>query len=169
MPLIRATPANRTPRQGRVKPTSIRGKILDLLSEEGVADAIREAPLAIADFAASIALPEGKDPAQWTKEIGATIATDLKEGKGLWHAGLRRAVDAAGNAIPGRFTLAEHMETATAWHTARQAADTAERARRRAIQEEFLRECRTPEQVQDFLEAECEGRLLAEIDRRAGA
>lgn len=102
----RAVPASRTgTRASTIRPTSIRGRILDLLSEEATIEALRQAPFCVADLALTLTPPEGKSASQWGKEIGSVLAVDMKEGKGLYLGGVRRATDTAGNPIPGRFTL----------------------------------------------------------------
>jgi hypothetical protein len=85
------------------KPDSIRGKILSLVSAPGVADAIRAQPICVADLAASLPCPAGKELEQWKKEIGSVVAVDLAKETGLFIAcALRRAGK-------GLFTLAPEL------------------------------------------------------------
>ncbi len=97
MPLLRSAPASLSRAGALVRPTSIRGRILALLAEDGVKEAVSAAPVTVADLALSVPCPEGKNPEQWKKEIGSVLATDLKEGGALSRALVRCA--------PGRFTV----------------------------------------------------------------
>lgn len=96
MPLLRSTPASLS-RSGPIRATSIRGRILALLDEPGVREAVHASPITIADLASSIPAPEGKSPEQWKKEIGSVVAVDLKKDGALSRALVRVS--------PGRFGI----------------------------------------------------------------
>ena len=96
MPLLRSTPASLS-RSGPIRATSIRGRILALLAEEGVRDAIVAAPVTVADLASSLPCPEGKAIEQWKKEIGSVVASDLAKDGPLSRSLVRVA--------PGRFGI----------------------------------------------------------------